>query len=323
MKKLIIVPLLLLVFLTSEAQLFRGSNYWRKFRNEITIGVGAANCLTDLGGRDQIGSDFIYDLELSTTKWSVSAGHRYWLTRDIAINSALYVGKVAGDDALTNEPFRRTRNLNFQSIIVELSSKAEYHFVKGRTGHRYRLKGARGRTGFFFGIYGFLGVGGFYFDPKGKVPGTNQYVRLKPLSTGGQGLPNGPKPYSSVSVAIPLGLGIRSNIKEFYTVGLEVGWRKTFTDYLDDVSGYYYPNDVIRQEKGDLAATMADPNLMLLGYHNTYASFDQTEVQRPLRGDNTDKDSYMFAQVTFSYKLAKRRRYGGRRIKVRRSMPSF
>jgi hypothetical protein len=40
-------------------------------------------------------------------------------------------------------------------------------------------------------------------------------------------------------VAIPFGIGAKMNVSKKVGIGLEWGPRKTFTDYLDDVSGTY------------------------------------------------------------------------------------
>ena len=79
----------------------------------------------------------------------------------------------------------------------------------------------------------------------------------------------------------------------------------TFTDYLDDVSGKYYDNDVIHAENGFVAAYLADPSL---GYYVQ----DGEEIPEIMsfegeqRGDNTDNDAYLFAQITMSYKFSKK-----------------
>lgn len=57
-------------------------------------------------------------------------------------------------------------------------------------------------------------------------------VKLRPLQTEG-------KAYSPIGVAIPFGLGFRYKLAKNWDLAFEVGWRYTFTDYLDDVSSTY------------------------------------------------------------------------------------
>ena len=49
--------------------------------------------------------------------------------------------------------------------------------------------------------------------------------------------------YRLTEVAIPMGLGVKYRLTERFILGLDAGLRKTFTDYLDDVSGTYVNND--------------------------------------------------------------------------------
>ena len=329
-----------------DAQLFRGSNYWRQYRREVGFGIGASNFLGELGGRDQIGSDFIFDLEMVQTKFALAAFYRYYLAKQIAVRGSFYYANVGGDDKLTNEFFRRNRNLHFKSPIVELNAVLELHALTERTGHRYKIKNARGAKGFAFGIYGFGGIGAFYFNPKGFVPGYG-WVPLRPLKTEGQGLEGGADPYKRVGICIPYGIGIRTAVSDQGRIALQVGARKTFTDYIDDVSGVYYDSESIAVAAGsDGSVTLpeaevtqlADPNLGLTPSTLEVGddAFDETKtISGVQRGDPTDNDAYMFLQLTYTYKISKnkkygrykksryksrRRSYGGRR---RRSMPSF
>ncbi len=151
-------------------------------------------------------------------------------------------------------------------------------------------------------LYLFGGIGALYFNPKGRLP-NGLYTNLRPLHTEGQGLPNGPKQYSRLSICIPLGIYYKFIINKQYTLGVELGWYKTFTDYIDDVSTGYYDNASIAAAYGSTAAYMADPNLgNIPGYGKPDA--DGTLAQR---GDK-DKDSYVTLQVTFGYVFKQKRK---------------
>ncbi|MCI5059305.1 MAG: hypothetical protein MRY83_24540 [Flavobacteriales bacterium] len=296
--------------------LFKG-NYWKQFRKEIVGGVGASNFLGELGGKDQVGTDFLQDFEFLATRYVVQGGFRYYIFRSLSAKGAVHYGRLYGNDNLTSEPFRRNRNLHFRSDIVELSVQGEYHILEERTGTKYKIRGMKGGRSFIVGLYGFVGVGGYYNNAKGEYL-DGKWYSLQPLGTEGQGLEGRASKYKRVGISFPMGLGLRYSINTQWKIGLEVGWRKTFDDYLDDVSGTYYFQDEIREANGDVAAYFADPNLgeQLLGGPNLC----QTCAGEP-RGDANDFDSYMFATVNAYYKLYKRR--GFRRIKSRRSVPSF
>ena len=278
-----------------HAQYFRKSNYWKTHRNEITFGVGIANFLGELGGRDQIGTSFLWDLEFSQTRPSVSLGWRYHIFERMALRTSLTYGILAGNDNLTQEKFRRNRNLNFRSDVFEFSSVLELHFFREELGHIYDLRGVKGQKASRIGFYGFVGIGGFYFDPKGKF--NNSWVRLQPLHTEGQGMPGGAQEYSNFSFCVPMGFGIRKAISKQWSVGIELQYSMTMTDYLDDVSTVYYDNTAIAAESGPVGAYMADPSL---GIGPGISEFTTSAGQQ--RGDSSDKDAYLFLKIQVHHK---------------------
>ncbi|PKP17964.1 MAG: hypothetical protein CVU05_14540 [Bacteroidetes bacterium HGW-Bacteroidetes-21] len=260
-------------------------------RYEMFYGLGATNFLGELGGANREGTNFVRDFEVNMTRPLVQVGIRYRALETIAIKTTLSYGRLKGDDALTGEQFRSNRNLHFRSPLVEFSTQLEYSIIKERTGHRYNLRRVRGIKGFKTNTYFFVGVGGFWFNPRAKYDG--KWYSLQPLGTEGQGLvPTRPK-YSRVSVCIPYGIGFKYSVNRRWNVGLEFGTRKTFTDYIDDVSSTYYDNTLIQQERGDVAAYLADPSV---GPPNWTAAYQQ-------RGDTKDKDAYMFLSINLTYKL--------------------
>ncbi len=103
------------------------------------------------------------------------------------------------------------------------------------------------------------GLNLFYFNPQASYHG--KYYDLQPLSTEGQGFTGAKPPYRRISWSMPLVLGYRYKLNQNLVFGVEASMRKSFTDYLDDVSGNYYDNNVIRANKGDAAAYLADQNL--------------------------------------------------------------
>ncbi|NNC83652.1 MAG: hypothetical protein HKN79_08745 [Flavobacteriales bacterium] len=322
----LIITCLILLFIGQElnAQFYRNQGYWKKDRWYILGGVGASNFLGELGGRDQIGSDFIWDLETKEFKPALSIGIRYVTSSKTSIRGHFSYAKIGGDDALTREPFRFNRNLHFESKLYEVSAIFEYQIFNIRPGHRYNLAGVKGQKPRKANIYGFIGVAGIHFNPKGKLGDT--WYELQPLGTEGQNIEE--EPYSLYSIAIPLGIGYRWRVvNNDWMVGIEIGHRITFTDYMDDVSTVYYDETELMNQRGLspqdnlLAAYFADPSL---GYYidengeqvNLNSTFTGAQ-----RGDPDDNDAYLFVQATVSYQLGKRpyrrKRFGpkkGKRI---------
>lgn len=283
------------------------TNKRNKPRKEYILGIGASNFLGELGGANQIGTNFVRDLEFSATRPSFALGMRYKFHKRWAVKGGFHYLLLSGNDKLTKEPFRQNRNLHFRSHVFELSVQGEFYFTKEQQGHIYKIKNAKGMKSYDWQFYLFGGVGAFYYNPQAKYRGN--WVNLQPLGTEGQGLPGGPKKYSRVSICIPYGIGGKYAIDKEWSVGIEVGIRKTFTDYIDDVSGVYYDNSKIYQERGAAAAYLADPSLYYMpaefGGNNT--NLRQTAAGQQ-RGDPKDKDAYMFINITASYKVPYKRK---------------
>lgn len=285
------------IFFVSAAQRRLRSKY------EWVYGLGSTAFLGDLGGADQEGTNFIKDYEFSTTRPVFTGGMRRRLSGFSSIKANAFYGFVTGADKLTNEPFRKNRNLSFRSPVFELSGQYELFIKKEKQGALYKIKNARGtKKGFDIQVYALGGGGIFFFNPKAKSRITGRWENLQPLSTEGQGLPGGPKKYYRVNFALLYGFGFKYGIDRKMSLGLEFGFRKTFTDYLDDVSTVYYDNDALRKAKGNIAAELGDPSL---DKSMTTPNGDGTGAQR---GDPKKKDSYAFATVTINYKLLYKRK---------------
>lgn len=281
---------------------------WKRQRTEWSLGFGATNFLGDLGGRDQVGTNFVMDLEYKATRYATNLGYRYQLGQDWFIKGNGIYALVSGSDALTKEPARARRELNFKAHIVEFSTQLEYLLVRQKSGHLYRLRGVRGKSWFKLEVYLIGGIGGIWYSPYGRRNGS--WTALSSLNTEGQGLPGGPSDYSGFTAVIPYGIGFRRNLgggarsRRFgsVSISLELTVRKTFSDYIDDVSTYYYNNggsDAIGKAYGPDAAYFHDPS-------GHYAKGGYGELQQ--RGDKTDKDSYMLGIIAVNYKINKRRR---------------
>ena len=118
-------------------------------------------------------------------------------------------------------------------------------------------------------------------------------MALQPLHTEGQGLPGGPKQYKRVSISLPVGVALHVILNKYWSVGMELNYRKTFTDYIDDVSTTYYDKAALEAAYGPTSALMSDPNLGNIPTA-TAPNADGTGAQR---GDK-EKDSFMSFQVT-------------------------
>ena len=103
----------------------------------------------------------------------------------------------------------------------------------------------------------FTGITRFYFNPKGQYLDGNWY-ELRPLTTEGQAsdLYLARDRYKLSGFSIPFGIGYKINAYEFLTLSFNVGWRITFTDYIDDVSTTYVEESILTE----IGEELADPS---------------------------------------------------------------
>jgi hypothetical protein len=241
--------------------------------------------------------------------------------------NAVY-GAISGDDknfkddiAFTHtdaadapiEITRGQRNLNFRSDILEFSAIGEWNLLGYEESTR-----TRPYTPFLF-----AGIGVYKFNPKtqffymdGVRDATGalihnaqlqqfdgQWIELQTLSTEGQETTkfNDRKRYNLTQVSIPLGVGFKQQVDDYWAYGIEFGVRKTFTDYLDDVSIDYVDDQIVGGANGYLAAAMKDRSSELTN-PNTGLPYERFYMGNP-RGSMKGSDYYMFLNFTLTRKI--------------------
>jgi opacity protein-like surface antigen len=215
-------------------------------KTEIGLNFGPTFFLGDLGGHRGKGTTFIKDLNLPVTKMFKGAFISFYPSEWLGFRIAAQYTYLEGRDNLIttkgeDELYRKQRNLDFKSNMFEAYAAVEIFpfMLMNRYDEEYdpRLR-----------PYCFIGVGMFSFNPKGSITDANGNVTwhdLQPLHTEGQGFSEYPsrKPYSLNQLNIPLGGGLKYLVSERVNLGLELLYRKTFTDYIDDLStDYIDPN---------------------------------------------------------------------------------
>ncbi|MFT5780189.1 MAG: hypothetical protein ACI837_003150 [Crocinitomicaceae bacterium] len=268
---------------------FNTQRNWSLNKKEIVFGGGATQFLGDLGGRSQIGQDFsLADMDMPSTSWNASVGYRYRFHPYWATSTMFNIGFLKGDDALTNELIRESRNLHFKSIVIELSQRIELIlFANEKFGARYRIPGLKGMKNHNEQFYLFSGIGVSYFNPKAMYNGS--WTKLRPLHTEGQGLVGGPSEYLPITATIPFGVGFKMGINRMWRVALEATYVKTFSDYIDDVHGVYYDPDELASQISPASAYLSNPAQQNAGWFGPGQQ----------RGDKNN-DSYFYLNVLFS-----------------------
>jgi opacity protein-like surface antigen len=216
----------------------------------------------------------------------------YELMDQFIIRGGFNYSIVGGADRFSKNDSLRARNLAFETKITEFSLVGEYYFF-----NLYDQK---------FSPYLFAGLAVYHFNPY-AYNGNKEKIFLQPLSTEGEGLSQYPdrKPYALTQPAIPLGGGVKYAITDNLRIGLELGMRKLFTDYLDDVSKTYVdPNDLLAA-KGQLAVDMSYRGDELPGGNPSYPS------KGAQRGGANHKDWYYFLGLHLTYRLGSGEGGGG------------
>lgn len=275
--KPIVTIILCLLLLEAQAQPLR-----------VDLYLGAANYQGDLQTKR---------FSLTEAKPAVGLGLSYDITNKLIIRGAASYMKVSGRDqqgtAAKDVAFR---NLSFRSSILEAQLGLEYNLLDIEE---------RGFT-----PYVFAGVAAFHFNPYAFDAAGNK-VFLRSLSTEGQGLTQYPekKPYANNQFAIPFGGGIKMALTDKLQIGLELGLRKLFTDYLDDVSGTYADSTILAGARGAQAAAFAFRGSEIPG-STAYPAAGAR------RGNPANKDWYYVTALRISYSLGSRNGSGGKRSKL-------
>ncbi|HSC38888.1 MAG TPA: DUF6089 family protein [Chitinophagaceae bacterium] len=215
-------------------------------------------------------------------------GLQYSLTDHINVRTNFTYARLGAADKFNKNSALQDRNLSFQTKLTEGNLLVDYNILN----LEYHAL-----TPYVFG-----GVAIFHFNPYAYDTAGNK-VFLKPLSTEGEGLAAYPdrKLYNLTQFAIPFGVGLRWRLTDNLMIGYEIGLRKTFTDYLDDVSSTYVDQATLVSAKGAKAAEMAFRGGEVKG-GATYPA-DGT-----IRGGSKYKDWYYFSGLTVSIGLGSPRR---------------
>lgn len=262
MKRLVLILLLpFLLQFESKAQ--------ELYRSEVGVFLGGSYYLGDLNPSKHF----------LQTKFAGGILYRYNITPRWAFKASALIGGLEASDAKSKANVER--NLSFKSYIFDFSTQIEFNFLQYILGDKKH----------YISPYIFAGLSVFNFDPKANLNGT--WYALHPLGTEGQGttLDGKNKPYSTTSIGIPFGIGLKISPARFMSLGLEWGIRKTFTDYIDDVSTVYADPTILAAENGTNAAALADRSLTP-GNHTDLA-----------RGNPKTKDWYVFTGLTVCVRI--------------------
>lgn len=269
MRKGAFIAINLLFIILSVSQVF-----CQTIKSKIGIGgsVGISNYKGDLDD----------NFTLIFTRHGAGLHALYLCNNWLSIRPTIYNGLLTANDADGNTASNKSRNLSFRSFITE----GGLNIILWPFGMEER--NILGKIS----PYLFSGICVFKFNPQIKYNG--KWIDLQPLGTEGQYLEGDqyPEPYKLTQFSVPLGAGIAYKLSSNFLLGIEYGFRKTFTDYLDDVSSFY-PDMQNLRETNELAYILSDRSSQNID--------GQSGASGAQRGNNKYKDWYMYTNINLSY----------------------
>jgi hypothetical protein len=261
MRKLFLLISLAFIILSSKAQL------------EVGLFGGGSFYMGDLNP----------SIPFLQTKPAFGVLSRYNFNSRWVAKANLYQGNIAGDDEVSG--FLPERSLTFESGITEFGTVMEFHFLPYFNGSMRN----------YFTPYLFGGFAILFHRPK------RDEKDLRDFGTEGQNnssflTPGTTRPeYNYLVVGFPFGMGIKYSFSKKINASIEWGMRKTFFDYLDDVSTtYYLPSNLDPSHPDYQNQLYSDPN--------------RNHEPMMQRGNSKTTDWYSFAGVTLTYYLDLRNR---------------
>ena len=224
-----------------------------------------------LGGSNYHG-DIAYNIVPAETNLSGGIFYKYNFNEYWSMRPTLSYIEISGADS--NFTDYKLRNLSFRNKMAEVSNIVEFNFQP------FSNKAIHNRTTF----YALAGISLAISKPEAQLDG--EWFDLRKYGTEGQ-------KYSQLQLAIPFGGGIKLAISPNFILGVEVGWRKTFTDYLDDVSNTYpdlTQSGSVLQRLSDRSREVSD-------------SGDPLSNAGDMRGDPGLNDWYFQTAFTIAYRF--------------------
>jgi hypothetical protein len=194
------------------------------------------------------------------------------------------MGKIKANDASSTHAQFRQRNLSFHNTMKEVSLQLDFNFFD------YFAGGGFSRIS----PYMYTGVGVLLFNPKTMYNGKEYELPL--YTTEGS-------EYKKYALTVPFGAGIKYNVSGGLTLLGNVGYRNSYTDYLDDVSQTYpgVTNFDTNTDYGRTQAFLSDRSGEQSGVY-----IGQSGLQR---GDFRKRDSYMFVGIGITYTFVSQKCY--------------
>ncbi len=160
------------------------------------------------GGFNYAG-DMVRGYRVSNIRPGVLGFYKFNFSDVTSIRVSLSYGKIHGDDSKPIDPAADLRDASFSANILESAATLEYNFLDFK-----HDKSPIKWSPYFFAGFGMARITG--------VQTQEDFNKMQPV--------------------IPFGLGFKHLLGKKYSLGLEIGARKTFFDLLDGVSDTNHTN---------------------------------------------------------------------------------
>lgn len=258
--------------------------------SEIGFIAGFSGYLGDLGGNKGKAAYYLKDYNAKYSKGLVGAFTTYTLSKSVDLRGNFVFTELQADDASIinqgdDEKWRLLRNLNFKSKIIEASVMMDFYpmYAIKKIFQKSKIPKIRPFVS--------VGLGVFKFNP--YIFQNGSWFEAKPLRLEGQGMPEVPfvKNYATTSFNLNYGFGFKYKFSNTFYGAFEMHHRKTFTDYIDDVSGVYIDHNLfstnLPKDKADIARDI----------YNRHLKGPVGSTPGLERGNRADKDAYFSIQV--------------------------
>lgn len=148
--------------------------------------------------------DLHRNYRISQNRPAGSVFYRANINNTLSFKTGITLGKLVGSDDNPVDILATNRAASFDIFILEAAVTLEYHFLDWKS-ERSNLRWSP-----------YLFFGGGLFNLSGQENKSEQYSNVQPV--------------------IPFGLGFKYIVNPKWYLGLEFGARKTFFDYLDNIS---------------------------------------------------------------------------------------
>ena len=217
-----IVVFLLVVGLSGKINAQDGYPRKNKYTS-IGVNVNAMNYVGDLDP----GPSFISP-GLKFTRPNKGVEYIYRFAPRMSIRGNISDGEIGGSDQKNADYSakninRKIRNEDFKSNIFEAKADVIIDLFENRGKYTKRPD---------YTPYVAIGLAYFHMNPKGQINNQGTWYSLEKYKLEGQS-------FSLNQVSVPISLGFRYKLSKQWDLAFEIGWRKTFTGYLDGVSNKY------------------------------------------------------------------------------------